>query len=84
MVKNLPAMQETQFQPLGWEDPLEEGMATHSKDLKKHTYARGYEINLAKNSRAGYIMFWVSGSRLVQIVPLPEKNKADSILDLFL
>ena len=30
MVKNLPAMQETQVQYLGWEDPLEEGMATHS------------------------------------------------------
>ena len=27
---NLPAMQETWVQPLGWEDPLEEGMATHS------------------------------------------------------
>ena len=30
MVKNLPAMQETWVQSLGWEDPLEEGMATHS------------------------------------------------------
>ena len=29
MVKNLPAMQEIQVQSLGWEDPLEEGMATH-------------------------------------------------------
>ena len=29
-VKNLPAMQETWAQSLGWEDPLEEGMATHS------------------------------------------------------
>ena len=29
VVKNLPAMQETQGQPLGWADPLEEGMATH-------------------------------------------------------
>ena len=29
MVKNLPAMQETQVQSLGWEDSLEEGMATH-------------------------------------------------------
>ena len=33
MVKNLPAMQETQVQSLGWEDPLEEGMATHSSIL---------------------------------------------------
>ena len=30
MVKNLPAMQETWVQSLGWEDALEEGMATHS------------------------------------------------------
>ena len=30
MVKNLPAMWETWIQSLGWEDPLEEGMATHS------------------------------------------------------
>ena len=33
MVKNLPAMQETQVQPLGPEEPLEEGMATHSSIL---------------------------------------------------
>ena len=30
MVKYLPAMQETWVQPLGREDPLEKGMATHS------------------------------------------------------
>ena len=30
MVKNLPAMQETWVRPLGGEDPLEEGMATHT------------------------------------------------------
>ena len=36
VVKNLPAMQEmqeTQVRSLGWEDPLEEGMATHSNTL---------------------------------------------------
>ena len=33
MVKNLPAMQETQVQFLGQEDPLEKGMATHSSIL---------------------------------------------------
>ena len=32
-VKNLPAMQETQIQFLGWEDPLEKEMATHSSIL---------------------------------------------------
>ena len=29
MVKNLPAMWETQGQSLGWEDPLEKGIETH-------------------------------------------------------
>ena len=33
MVKNLPAMRETQVQSLGQEDPLEKGMATHSSIL---------------------------------------------------
>ena len=33
MVKNMPAMQETQVQSLGREDPLEKGMATHSSIL---------------------------------------------------
>ena len=32
-VKNLPAMQEIQVRSLGWEDPLEKGMATHSSIL---------------------------------------------------
>ena len=33
MVKNLPAMLETQVQSLGWEDPLEKGIAIHSSIL---------------------------------------------------
>ena len=33
MVKNLPAMQETQVPSLDQDDPLEEGMATHSSIL---------------------------------------------------
>ena len=33
LVKNLPAMQETWVQFLGWEDPLEKGIATHSSIL---------------------------------------------------
>ena len=33
MVKNPPAVQETWVQSLGWEDALEEGMATHSSIL---------------------------------------------------
>ena len=33
MIKNQPAMQETRIQSLGWEDPLEKGMASHSSIL---------------------------------------------------
>ena len=33
LVKNLPAMWETWFLSLSWEDPLEKGMATHSSIL---------------------------------------------------
>ena len=33
MVKNPPAMQETQVPSLGWDDPLEKGMTTHSSLL---------------------------------------------------
>ena len=33
VVKNLPAMQDTWVQSVGWEDPLEKGMTTHSSIL---------------------------------------------------
>ena len=33
LVKNLPARQETRVRILGWEEPLEEGTATHSSIL---------------------------------------------------
>ena len=33
MVKNLPAVQKTQVQSLGWKDPMEKEMATHSSVL---------------------------------------------------
>ena len=33
MVKHLPATQETQVKSLGWEDPLEKGITTHSSLL---------------------------------------------------
>ena len=36
MVKNLPATQETQVQSLGWEDPLEKEIATHSSVLARN------------------------------------------------
>ena len=33
MVKNPPAIPETQVRSLDWEDPLEKGMATHTRTL---------------------------------------------------
>ena len=33
MVKNLSAMQKTEIRSLGWEDPLEKGIVTHSSIL---------------------------------------------------
>ena len=41
MVKNLPAVQETWVQALGWEDSLEKGMATHSSICLENSMDRG-------------------------------------------
>ena len=55
MVKNPPAMHETQVQSLGWEDPLEEEMATHSSIL-------AWEI-LRQRSLVGYTVHGVAKGR---------------------
>ena len=52
-VKNLPAMQKTWVHPLGWEDSLEEGMATHSSILAWRIRQRspvGYSLRGCKES----------------------------------
>ena len=41
MVKNPPAMRETWVQSLGWEDPLEVGMETHSSILAQRILMDG-------------------------------------------
>ena len=41
MINNLPAMWETWVQSLGWEDPLEERMATHSVSCLEKPMDRG-------------------------------------------
>ena len=46
-VKNLPAMWETWVRSLGWEDPLEEGMVTHSSIL-------AWRTPMDRRSLAGY------------------------------
>ena len=51
MVKNPPAMQETWVRSLCWEDPLEEGMATHSSILAQRipmeTCLQGNNVDLS-------------------------------------
>ena len=63
MVKNLPAMQETQVPSLGWADPLEKGMATHSSIMawripwtvqsmgvtKSQTRLSDFHVNISSN-----------------------------------
>ena len=43
MLKNPPAMQEPPIRSLGWKDPLEKGMATHSSTLGVHGGSDGKE-----------------------------------------
>ena len=54
IVKNLPAMRETWVWSLGWEDPLEEGMATHSSIL-------AWRIPMEENSERSLVGYnlWV-------------------------
>ena len=54
-VKSLPAMQETQVQSLGWKDPLEKEMATHSVFLPGEFHGQ--------RSLAGYIVHGVARVR---------------------
>ena len=54
IVQNPPVMQEAQVQPLGWEDPLEKEMATHSTILAGELHGRrnlvGYSPQGCKES----------------------------------
>ena len=60
MVKNLPAMGETWVRPLGWEDPLEEGMATHASTVAWRTpMDRGSWQTTVHGSQSGT---WLSNS----------------------
>ena len=56
MVKNLPVMCETWVPSLGWEDPLEEGMATHSSILAwRIPMDRGaYQAIVMRSQRIGH------------------------------
>ena len=45
MVKHLPAVQETWVRSLGWEDPLEKEMATHSSALAQYQKIKTKKIS---------------------------------------
>ena len=55
MVKNLPAMQETRFQPLGQEDPLEKEMATHSNNLGEFYGQRSLSVYSPWDSKMSHL-----------------------------
>ena len=81
-VKNLPSMQETWIQSLGWEDPLEEGMATHSSILvwKIQRSLEGYGPQACKEL---VTTEWLStqhsiGEILGEILPLPRDTQHNS------
>ena len=54
MVKNVPAVWETWVRSLGWEDPLEEGMATHSSILAWRIHMGDPQGSLAGYSPWGH------------------------------
>ena len=76
MVKNPPAVQETQVRVLGWEDPLEKGMATHSSILAwriSWTEQPGGSHELVKSwtglSDYHFYFHWLSGPAACGILP---------------
>ena len=67
MVKNLLAIQETQVQFLGWEDPLEKEMATHSSILAWEIPCPwGHKESGTTEQLSTHIMFW----KIFFLIPL--------------
>ena len=54
VIKNLPAMQETQVRSLGWEDTLEKEMATHSSILAWRIPVDGRALQSVGSQTVGY------------------------------
>ena len=76
IVKNLPAMQETWVRSLGWEDPLEKGMATHSSNFAYIYTTERYSTIKRKNA----ICSNMGGSRII-ILNKANQTKAN-IMDI--
>ena len=64
-VKNLPTMQETWVRSLSWEDPLEEGMATHSNIL-------AWRIPMGRGAWRGYSPWGRKESDITEQLSLSE------------
>ena len=54
VVKNLPAYAETRVQSLGWEDPLEEAMETHSSILAWRILEEPGGLQSIESQRVGH------------------------------
>ena len=76
MVKNPPAMQETCVWSLGWEDPLEEGMATHSSQYSclENPYGQGSLVGYSPWNSSGVNIGVDSLSLLQGIFPTQGSN----------
>ena len=69
MVKNLPAVQETQVWTLGWEDPLEKEMAIHSSILAWRIPVDRRALQFTGSQRVGYN--WTTNTTLLTSTHLP-------------
>ena len=84
MVKNLPIMQETQVQSLGWEDPLEKGMATHASILTwripwtKEPWELQSTESLSQTCLSGWHFFIKIQTEVTDFIFLGPKIIADS------
>ena len=65
LVKNQPAMRETWVRSLSWEDPLEEGMATHSSIL-------AWRIPMGRGDWRGYSPWGRKESDMTEQLSLSE------------
>ena len=63
MVKNLPTMQETQVWSLGWEEPLEKGIATHSSIVAASLLQEMLFFLLLEHHHLSPFCFWDEASK---------------------
>ena len=85
VVKNPPAMQETQVRSLGWEDPLEKGMAPHSSVLAcriPRTEEPGGLCGVAESDTTEQLILYFSRDPHYMITSLPFFSENPRIISL--